>query len=75
MFRMAIDHRPVIAATVPIFGTIPDINNELSDIKDLMFFRGINFCSGYCGLSMEENSQQLHAFMTPRSVVQRTRTQ
>ena len=71
---MAIDNRPINSATVQIFWPMPDINNELSDVNDSKCFPGIDFCSGYWQLPMEENSQPLHAVMTSRGVVQPTRT-
>lgn len=53
---------------------MPDINNELSDVKGASYFFGIDFCSGYWQLPLDTESQPLHSFMTPRGVVQPTRT-
>lgn len=69
MFRMAIDYCPVKVATVPIFWAMLDIKKKLSDVKGSKCFCGIDFCSGYWQLPLEGNSKPLHAFMTPRGVV------
>lgn len=74
MFRMALDYRPINASTIPIFWPMPDINGELSDVKGASSFCGVDFCSGYWQLPMARESQHLLAFMTPRGVVQPTRT-
>lgn len=74
MIRMAVESYPLHAAKVLIFWPKPDINSELSDVRDSKCFCGVCFCNGYWQLPLEESSQPLHAFMTPCGVVQLTRT-
>lgn len=74
MFCMAIDNCPINAATVPIFWSVLDISNELSDEKKATVFIYIAFCSRYWQLPIYINNQRLQAFITPQDVVQQTRT-
>lgn len=71
---MVIDNSSINGATVPIFWSIPYINNELGDVKRSKCFCGIDFCSGYCQLPMEQKIQPLYAFTTPREIVQPAQT-
>lgn len=61
----AIDDRPITAATVPIFWTIPDIKNEVSDVKDVERFIGSEFAVDIGSYPMHEYSPLLHSFLTP----------
>lgn len=74
MFCMTIDNRSINAATVAIFWPMPDINNELSDVRRATVFISIEVCDGNWQLPMNIHSQPLEAFMKPKGVVQPTRT-
>lgn len=73
-FRFAIDHKPINAATEKIFWPMPHIDSELADLLGCLFFAEIDFCSSYWQLPLAEICQAFFAIMTPRGVVQPTRT-
>ena len=53
---------------------MPNLDAEISDMKDSKFFASINLVSGYWQLPMADESQPLHSFMKNNEVVQATRT-
>lgn len=59
MFHLKIYNRPINAATVPVFWPTTDINNELSDVKGSKLICGIDFCSSYGQLPMDEKNRTM----------------
>lgn len=74
MYRLTVDYRAVNSATVKNTWPMPHIDSVLSDVRGAGAFATMDFCSGYWQLPLHEDSQHLHAFMTPDGVMQPTRT-
>ena len=72
--RMTIDLRPVNAATMRQVSPMPHMDSECTDFKGSTCFSGLDFVSGYWQMPMEEESQELHSFVTPKAVYSPTRT-
>lgn len=53
---------------------MPHIDVVLQGVRGAQAFAAIEFTFGYLQLSMHPDRQYLHAFMTPNSVMQPTRT-
>ena len=62
------------AATVKQVWPMPHMDSECTDFKGSTCFSGLDFVSGYWHLPMEEESQGLHSFVTPKAVYSPTRT-
>lgn len=74
MFRLTMDYRPINAATQKTVWPMPHIDAVLADMRGSRVFAGIDFCSGYWQLPLDNDSQSYFAFMTCDGVVQPTRT-
>ena len=68
-FRMAVDLRPVNAATIKESWPMPHLNSEVNDFAKSSCFSSLDFVSGYWQLPLEEESQSACGVVTPFGVV------
>lgn len=72
-FRMAIDLRPVNAATVKQSWPMPHIDSEVQDFADSECFAVLDFCSGYWQLPVHPDSYDACRIVCPDGVYSSTR--
>lgn len=68
-FRMAIDLRPVNAATVKVSWPMPHIDSEVNDFAGSICFACMDFVSGYWQLPLDPVSYIACGIVTPKGVV------
>ena len=72
-YRMAVDLRPVNAATVKEAWPMPHIDSEIRDFAGSTCFACLDFVSGYWQLPVHPESYTACGIVTPRGVVASTR--
>ena len=68
-FRMAVDLRPVNAATVKESWPMPHIDSELQDFAGSKFFASLDYVSGYWQLPLDPDSYSACGIVTPYGVI------
>ena len=72
-FRLAIDLRPLNAATVKEAWPMPNLESEIHDFADSRVFATLDFISGYWQLPLHPDSYGACGIVTPTGVVSSTR--
>ena len=68
-FRMAVDLRPINAATIKESWPMPHLDSEISDFAGSTCFAILDFVSGYWQLPLHPDSYSLCGVVTPKGVV------
>lgn len=68
-FRLAVDLRPVNAATIKEAWPMPHLDSEVQDFSGSTCFAGLDFVSGYWQLPVHPDSYTSCGIVTPRGVV------
>lgn len=71
--RLAIDLRPVNAATVKQAWPMPHLDSEVQDFANSKFFATLDFCSGYWQLPVHPDSYSACAIVCPNGTYSSTR--
>ena len=72
-FRLAIDLRPVNAATIKQAWPMPNLDSEVYDFAGSKFFAVLDFCSGYWQLPVDPESWDACGIVTPKGTYSSTR--
>ena len=72
-YRLAIDPRPVNAATIKQAWPMPHLDSEVHDFANSKCFATIDFCSGYWQLPLEKRSRDACGIVTPKGTYSSTR--
>jgi len=73
LFRFTVDLKPVNVFTIKHQYPMPNLEHELSELKDAVFFANFDMSHGYWQLLLSLISQECQSFITPDGVFTPTR--